>query len=160
MSACWRASLDRCIIKNERERGRLTGSSFENEVQASGAFFPQSHFPQITGILIGVFRDIVERERRRLTQYSRHILRRQRDDEGREVVRSGAVGEAQMAAYVALRADQFESLGHLALPVWVGVVRERSRQASALRCDRQDDATTALVEVVVLVAGEAAVVAA
>ena len=49
----------------------------------------------------------MERDRRRLPHCSRHILRRQREDEGHGVVGTGAVGEAQVAAYVALVADQF-----------------------------------------------------
>jgi hypothetical protein len=95
--------------------GTTKRASFQNQVQASAAFFQQRHSPEIPGVVVGVFLYFVDRDRRRLAQRSRHVLRRQRQDEGHGVVGTGAVGEGQMAAYVALVADKLEPLRHLVL---------------------------------------------
>ena len=39
-------------------------SSLQCKAQTSGAFFPESHFPEITGVVVGIFLDFVECDRR------------------------------------------------------------------------------------------------
>jgi hypothetical protein len=67
--------------------------------------------PEITGIVVGIFRDLRERDRWRLSQSSRDILRCQREDEGHGAVGTGAVLKAE-AANIAALSDQVELLGH------------------------------------------------
>jgi hypothetical protein len=90
-------------------------SSLQCKAQPSGAFFPESYFAEIAGIVVGVFLYLVERDRRRLPRCARHILRRQCENEGSGIRRSGAIDEAQLAAYVALYIEQSEPLRHLVL---------------------------------------------
>jgi hypothetical protein len=68
--------------RNGSWRAPRPPSSLQCKAQTTGAFFPESHFPQITGIVVGVFLYFMERDRRRLPRCSRHILRRQRENEG------------------------------------------------------------------------------
>ena len=90
-------------------------SSLQCKAQPSGTFFPESYFPEIARIVVGVFLYVVERDRRRLPRCARHILRSQCENEGSGIGRPGAVDEAQLAAYVALYIEQFEPLRHLVL---------------------------------------------
>jgi hypothetical protein len=84
-------------------------SSLQCKAQTPGAsFFPESHFPQITGIVVGVFLYFMERDRRRLPRGSRHILRRQRENEGRGIGRPRAVDQAELAANVTRCVEEFE----------------------------------------------------
>src|SRR4029077_11950397 len=86
-------------------------SLLECKAQTSGAFFPKSHFPQITGIVVGVFLYFMERDRRRRPQCSRYIFRRQRENEGSGIGRPRAVDQAELAADVARCVEEFK-LGH------------------------------------------------
>src|ERR1700756_3584466 len=86
-------------------------SSLQCKAQTSGAFFLKSHFPQITGIVVGVFLYFMERDRRRRPQCSPHILRRQRENEGSGIAGPRAVDQAELAADVTHCVEEFE-LGH------------------------------------------------
>jgi hypothetical protein len=105
-------------LKRFKRRGMMLSESrlsLQCKAQTSGAFFPESYFPEIAGILVGVFLYLVERDRRRLPRCARHILRRQRENEGSGIGRPGAVDQAELAADVAFYIEQFKSLRHLAL---------------------------------------------
>jgi hypothetical protein len=91
------------------------GSSLQHKAQTSGAFFPESHFPEITGVVVGVFLDFVECDRRRLPHCARHIFRRQGENERSGIGGTGAVDQAQLAADVARYIEQFKPLRHLTL---------------------------------------------
>src|ERR1700678_4016178 len=89
-----------------------TPSPLERYSRTRLKLFPQRHGPEIASVVVGVSRDLFVRDRWHLLQYSRHVYRRQREDEEHRVVGTGAVCEPQMAACVAVLANQFEPLGH------------------------------------------------
>jgi hypothetical protein len=89
--------------------------SLQCKIQTSCGFFPESHFPQITGVFVGLSLYFVERDRRRFPRSSRHILRGQRENERSGIGRPGSVDQAELAADVALYVEQFKPLRHLAL---------------------------------------------
>ena len=100
-------------LKRFKRRGMMLSESrlsLQCKAQTSGAFFPESYFPEIAGILVGVFLYLVERDRRHLPRCARHILRRQRENEGSGIGRPGAVDHAELAADVAFYIEQFKSL--------------------------------------------------
>ena len=89
--------------------------SLQCKIQTSCGFFPESHFPQITGVFVGLSLYFVERDRRRFPRSSRHILRGQRENERSGIGRLGSVDQAELATDVALYVEQFKPLRHLAL---------------------------------------------
>jgi hypothetical protein len=91
--------------------GHRIASVFQSQGGAPAPFLERGLCPQITGIVVDIFRDLEVRDRRRLPQSSRDILRRQREDEGNGVVGTGAVSKAE-AANIAALSNQVELLRH------------------------------------------------
>jgi hypothetical protein len=115
---CGRISPFQRALKRFKRRGMMLSESrlsLQCKIQTSRGFFPESYFPEIAGIVVGVFLYLVERDRRRLPRCSRHILRRQRENEGSGIGRPGSVDQAELAADVAFYIEQFKPLRHLAL---------------------------------------------